>query len=114
MNIAVRLTEPRPLAEASLQGPSRVSPYNPPAVAPGLVRARKGSMTQPIRIGVVGARRFARTYHIPNFVRLPDVQLVAVCNRSVQSGEQVAQQFEIPTCSTTGVSLSPLPSLTRS
>jgi predicted dehydrogenase len=52
-------------------------------------------MAEPIRVGVVGAGRFARRYHIPNFLRLPDVQVTAVCNRTLQSGQEVAAEFGI-------------------
>ena len=52
-------------------------------------------MPEMIRVGVVGAGTFIRRYHIPNLLKLPDVQVIGVSNRSRQSGEQVAQQFGI-------------------
>ncbi len=41
------------------------------------------AMTQaPVRIGVIGAGGFARSIHLLNFQRLPDAEVVAVCNRT--------------------------------
>ena len=47
----------------------------------------------PVRLGIVGAGGFTRRFHIPNFVQIPGVQVVAVCNRSVDSGKTVAEEF---------------------
>ncbi len=49
-----------------------------------------------VRIGIVGAGENARTRHIPGFQHLEEVELIAVCNRSLQSGQRVAEQFGIP------------------
>lgn len=51
---------------------------------------------KPLRIGVIGAGANARSKHIPLLQRIPDVSVVAVCNRSRESGERVAQEFGIP------------------
>lgn len=52
--------------------------------------------SSPIRIGVVGAGANTRDRHIPGFKAIDGVEIVAVANRSRESGERVAQQFDIP------------------
>ena len=48
-----------------------------------------------IRVGFVGAGKNTRSRHIPGFLKLPGVELVAVANRSRESGERVAREFGI-------------------
>jgi predicted dehydrogenase len=48
-----------------------------------------------IRVGFVGAGRNTRLRHIPGFQKQPGVELVAVANRSRESGERVAKEFGI-------------------
>src|SRR5207249_10410938 len=48
-----------------------------------------------IRVGFVGAGKNTRSRHIPGFQNLPGVELVAVANRSRESGERVAREFGI-------------------
>ena len=50
-----------------------------------------------IRIGLIGAGRNTRDRHIPGFHEVDGVEIVAVANRSRESGRQVADQFNIPT-----------------
>src|SRR3989442_7814258 len=50
-----------------------------------------------IRVGFVGAGKNTRSRHIPGFQNLPGVELVAVANRSRESGERVAREFGIAT-----------------
>ena len=52
--------------------------------------------SSPIRIGVVGAGANTRDRHIPGFKAIDGVEIVAVANRSRESGERVARQFDIP------------------
>ncbi len=47
----------------------------------------------PIRVGFVGAGANCRLRHIPNFKSLPGVELVAVANRSLESGERIAREY---------------------
>jgi predicted dehydrogenase len=47
----------------------------------------------PVRLGIVGAGGFTRRFHIPNFLKIPGVEVVAVCNRSIDSGKAVAREF---------------------
>jgi predicted dehydrogenase len=48
-----------------------------------------------IRVGFVGAGKNTRTRHIPGFQKQSGVELVAVANRSRESGERVAKEFGI-------------------
>lgn len=48
-----------------------------------------------IRVGFVGAGKSTRSRHIPGFRKLPGVELVAVANRTRESGERVAKEFGI-------------------
>lgn len=52
--------------------------------------------TSTIRIGVVGAGANTRLHHIPKLHAQPDVEIVAVVNRSRASSEKVAAEFGIP------------------
>ena len=49
-----------------------------------------------IRIGIIGAGNNTRVKHIPGFRGVAGVEIVSVCNRSRESSERVAGQFEIP------------------
>jgi predicted dehydrogenase len=50
---------------------------------------------KPIRVGFVGAGANTRKHHIPKLKAQPGVELVAVANRSKESGERVAKEFGI-------------------
>jgi predicted dehydrogenase len=52
-------------------------------------------MNTPLRIGFVGAGANTREKHIPGFRALPDVELVAVANRTRASAERVARETGI-------------------
>ncbi|MEC9308870.1 MAG: Gfo/Idh/MocA family oxidoreductase [Chloroflexota bacterium] len=54
-------------------------------------------VTEAIRIGLIGAGRNTRDRHIPGFQKIPGVELVAVANRTRESGQRVADLFQIPT-----------------
>lgn len=49
-----------------------------------------------LRIGIVGAGGNTRLRHIPGFQAIDGVDVVAVANRSVESGRSVAKEFRIP------------------
>lgn len=53
-------------------------------------------MSQKIRLGIIGAGNFTRGRMLPNFQKLDDVEVVAICNRRLESAQQVAEQFEVP------------------
>src|SRR5712664_1097275 len=52
-------------------------------------------INQTIRVGFVGAGANTRKHHIPKRKAQPGVELVAVANRSKESGERVAREFGI-------------------
>jgi predicted dehydrogenase len=49
-----------------------------------------------VRVGLIGAGRNTRDRHIPGFQKIQGVEIVAVANRSHESGQRVADQFGIP------------------
>ena len=49
-----------------------------------------------IRLGLIGAGRNTRERHIPGFQQIPGVELAAVANRSRESGQRVADSYNIP------------------
>ncbi len=53
-------------------------------------------MVDPIRVGVIGAGANTRLRHIPGLQAIEGVEVVAVCNRSSESGWRVADAFGIP------------------
>ena len=48
-----------------------------------------------IRIGFIGAGGNTRDKHLPLFAKIPGVELAAVCNRSLESAQKVADNFGI-------------------
>jgi predicted dehydrogenase len=50
---------------------------------------------KPIRVGFVGAGNNTRKHHIPKLRAQPGVELVAVANRTKESGARVAREFGI-------------------
>jgi len=53
-------------------------------------------MTQPIRIGLIGAGANTRKRHVPGFRKVPGVEIVAVCNRRPESTAAAAKEYGIP------------------
>jgi predicted dehydrogenase len=51
---------------------------------------------QPLRVGLIGAGANTRLRHIPGLLALPDVNIVAVCNRRPESTAAVAREFGLP------------------
>jgi predicted dehydrogenase len=49
-----------------------------------------------IRIGFVGAGANTKLRHIPGFRAIEGVELVSVCNRTRESGQRVADEFQVP------------------
>jgi predicted dehydrogenase len=49
-----------------------------------------------IRVGLIGAGGNVRNRHIPGFRKVKGVEIVGVVNRSRESGQRVADQFDIP------------------
>ena len=53
-------------------------------------------MTQEIiKIGLIGAGGNTKLMHIPGFNALENVVIDSVCNRSMESGKRVAEEFGI-------------------
>jgi predicted dehydrogenase len=52
-------------------------------------------MPEPLRVGVIGAGANTRLRHIPGLQAIDGVEVVAVCNRSGESGERIAKEFGI-------------------
>jgi predicted dehydrogenase len=48
-----------------------------------------------IRVGIVGAGGIVGSMHIPGLRRMPDVEIVAVANRSLESSQRAAKEFGI-------------------
>ena len=55
-------------------------------------------MSEPsvLRVGIVGAGANTRKFHIPRLQNQPGVDVVAVANRSRESGQRAASEFGIP------------------
>ena len=51
---------------------------------------------QEIRVGLIGAGGNVRNRHIPGFQKVDGVEIVAVANRTIESGRSIADQFNIP------------------
>lgn len=51
---------------------------------------------QPLRVGAIGAGANTRARHIPGLQAIEGVEVVAVCNRTTESGQRVAAEFGIP------------------
>jgi predicted dehydrogenase len=54
------------------------------------------SSAKKLRIGIIGAGGIVRQRHLPGLLVLPNVQVVAVCNSSVDSARKIADEFHIP------------------
>lgn len=51
---------------------------------------------QSLRIGVIGLGGICRTRHMPGLKRIDGVELAVVVNRTLESGEKAAREFDIP------------------
>ncbi len=58
--------------------------------------AHKAVFMSTIRIGLIGAGENTRKRHLPGFQSLAGVEVACVANRTMASGEQVAEEFHIP------------------
>ncbi|MEX2581876.1 MAG: Gfo/Idh/MocA family oxidoreductase [Gemmatimonadota bacterium] len=72
-----------------------ISPDMASGTAPrGEAKARRSSRAV-VRIGLIGAGTIVQSRHIPNFRRIPEVELVAVANSSLESSRRVTDSFGI-------------------
>jgi predicted dehydrogenase len=53
-------------------------------------------MADTVRIGIIGAGNFTRSRILPNLQKIEDVQVAAVANRSLESAQRIAEEFNIP------------------
>lgn len=51
---------------------------------------------KPLRIGIIGLGGICRQRHVPGLRTIPGVELTAVANRTRESSERAAQEFNIP------------------
>jgi predicted dehydrogenase len=49
-----------------------------------------------VRIGIIGAGGIVKSRHLPALRAIEGVEVIAVCNRSRESGEAVAREWSIP------------------
>jgi len=49
-----------------------------------------------IRVGIIGAGRNTKSRHIPGLQAIDGVEIIGVCNRSKESAQRVADEFDIP------------------
>ena len=53
-------------------------------------------MADKLRVGIVGAGRWAASAHMPGFTRSPHSEIVAICDLNRELAEQRAKEFNIP------------------
>ena len=46
-----------------------------------------------VRIGIIGAGGIFRSRHFPGLAKIDEAEVVAICNRSVESGQKIAAEF---------------------
>jgi predicted dehydrogenase len=71
------------------------------ALAPGVLSAQEprrstAAARGKIRVGIIGAGGIVGSVHIPGLRKMPNVEIVAVANRSLESSQRAAQEFGIP------------------
>lgn len=49
-----------------------------------------------IGIGIIGAGEIAQNFHLPILKNIPNVNLLAICDRMYSKAENIANKFEIP------------------
>ncbi|HIU77626.1 MAG TPA: Gfo/Idh/MocA family oxidoreductase [Candidatus Pelethocola excrementipullorum] len=49
-----------------------------------------------LRMAIIGSGQIARVTHIPNYQKMEDVEIVAVCDTNLSAARSLAEQFEIP------------------
>ena len=68
------------------------------ALAPSVLSAqpRKPAKAGKIRVGVIGAGGIVTSVHVPGLRKMPNVEIVAVANRSLESSKRAAAELSIP------------------
>jgi predicted dehydrogenase len=57
---------------------------------------RRKSMAKKIGVGIIGAGGIAQGGHIPNYQKLPGVEVLALCDPNEQKAREAAEKFGIP------------------
>ena len=52
-------------------------------------------MSNPIRIGIIGAGNIFRRRHFPGLAKIDDAKVVAICNRTEESARTIAAEFNL-------------------
>src|SRR5439155_25195904 len=55
----------------------------------------EGGMTDPIRVGVIGAGAIAQVAHLPALRRMAGVEVVAICDNDIAKARGLAGHFEV-------------------
>ena len=76
-----------PLAAATL---------SPRRTASAPRRVSSPSRQEVVRVGLIGAGANVQNVQIPGFLRIPECEIIAVANRSLESSQRVADAFDIP------------------
>jgi predicted dehydrogenase len=50
-------------------------------------------MKNKVGIGIIGAGGICRSRHLPGLAKVDEAEVVAICNRSQESGEKIAREF---------------------
>src|SRR5262249_61589661 len=68
------------------------------ALAPRVLSAqpRKSGSPKKIRVGIIGAGGIVSSVHVPGLRKMPNVEIVAVANRSLDSSKRAATELAIP------------------
>jgi len=71
------------------------------ALAPRVLSAQErtrstGSAPAKIRVGIIGAGGIVSSVHVPGLRKMPNVEIVAVANRSLESSRRAAKELGIP------------------
>jgi len=53
-------------------------------------------LTDRLKVGVIGAGRWARSAHLPGFIRSPLSEVVALCDLDREKAEERAREFGVP------------------
>ena len=65
-------------------------------IDPGTPDRYSTSMSETIRVGIIGAGANSRRHHISKLQAIDGVEVVVVANRTPESGRRVADEFNIP------------------
>ena len=76
--------------------PLAVAALTPRKMTVPRARGLSPSRQDVVRVGLIGAGANVRNVQIPGFRRIPECEIVAVANRSLESSQRVAEEFDIP------------------